>query len=40
MRVVRTAPVRHGMLALKGYTFVADKLVAESEFMVQIIKKN
>ncbi|HOD68589.1 MAG: bifunctional UDP-3-O-[3-hydroxymyristoyl] N-acetylglucosamine deacetylase/3-hydroxyacyl-ACP dehydratase [Bacteroidaceae bacterium] len=39
MRVVRTAPVRHSMLSLKGYTFVADKLVAESEFMVQIIKK-
>jgi len=38
MRVVRTAPMRHNMLSLKGYTFVADKLVAESEFMVQLTK--
>lgn len=40
MRVVRTAPMRHNMLSLKGYAFVADKLVAESEFMVQLSKKN
>ena len=40
MRVVRTAPIRHNILSLKGYAFVADKLVAESEFMVQIVKRD
>ena len=39
MRVVRTAPIRHNILSIKGYAFVADKLVAESEFMVQIVKR-
>ena len=40
MRVVKTAPMRHNMLSLKGYTFVADKLVAEAEFMVQLTKSD
>ena len=40
MRVVRTAPIRHNILSIKGYAFVADKLVAESEFMIQIMKKD
>ena len=40
MRVVRTAPIRHNILSIKGYAFVADKLVAESEFMVQIVKRD
>jgi UDP-3-O-[3-hydroxymyristoyl] N-acetylglucosamine deacetylase / 3-hydroxyacyl-[acyl-carrier-protein] dehydratase len=39
MRVVRISPLTHGVLSLKGYSFVADKLVAEAEFMVQLIKK-
>ncbi|MCQ2111435.1 MAG: bifunctional UDP-3-O-[3-hydroxymyristoyl] N-acetylglucosamine deacetylase/3-hydroxyacyl-ACP dehydratase [Bacteroidaceae bacterium] len=39
MRVVRTSPVRHGIVSLKGYCFVGENVVAEAEFMVQIINK-
>ncbi len=39
MRVVRTSPMRHNLLSIKGFTFVADKLVTESEFVVQLVKK-
>ena len=39
MRVVRTSPLRHGILSLKGYSFVGDKLVSEAEFMVQMTLK-
>lgn len=38
MRAVRVSPMRHNILSLKGYSFVGDKLVAEAEFMVQLIK--
>lgn len=39
MRVIRTSPLRHGILSLKGYSFVGDKLVSEAEFMVQTTLK-
>lgn len=39
MRVIRTTPLRHGILTLKGYSFVGDTLVAEAEFMVQMTLK-
>ncbi len=39
MRVVRTSPLRHNILTLKGYSFVGDKLVSEAEFMVQMTLK-
>lgn len=40
MRMVRTTPLRHGILTLKGYAFVGDTLAAEAEFMVQLTPKN
>lgn len=38
MRAVRVAPMRHNILSIKGFSFVGEKLVAEAEFMVQLIK--
>jgi len=40
MRVVRTSVARHGIISLQGYSFVGDDMVAETSFMVQLIKKN
>ena len=31
-------PLRRGMAVMKGYVFVGEKIVAECEFMAQIIK--
>ncbi|MDR0811685.1 MAG: bifunctional UDP-3-O-[3-hydroxymyristoyl] N-acetylglucosamine deacetylase/3-hydroxyacyl-ACP dehydratase [Paludibacter sp.] len=31
-------PIRRGMSIMKGYAFVGDKIVAEAEFMAQIVK--
>jgi len=32
------SPIRRGIACMKGYAFVGDKIVAEAEFMAQIIK--
>ena len=35
-----TSPIRRGIANMKGTTYVGDKIVAEGEFMAQIVKKN
>lgn len=39
MRVVRTSPMRHGVLSIKGYSFVGDKIASEAEYMIQVTLK-
>lgn len=39
MRVVKTSPLKHDIMTIKGYSFVCDKLVCEAEFMLQLIDK-
>lgn len=34
-----TSPIRRGIANMKGLTYVGDKVVAEGEFMAQIVKK-
>ncbi|WP_321370966.1 bifunctional UDP-3-O-[3-hydroxymyristoyl] N-acetylglucosamine deacetylase/3-hydroxyacyl-ACP dehydratase [uncultured Draconibacterium sp.] len=34
-----TSPIRRGIANMKGITYVGDKIVAEGEFMAQIVKK-
>lgn len=34
-----TSPIRRGIANMKGLTYVGDKIVAEGEFMAQIVKK-
>lgn len=38
LRLEMIAPIRRGISTMKGYVFVGEKLVAEAEFMAQIIK--
>ena len=33
------SPIRRGIAIMKGVTYVGDKIVAEGEFMAQIIKQ-
>ncbi len=35
-----TAPIRRGIAVMRGLCFVGDKVVAEGEFMAQIVKNN
>ena len=37
-KVEQSAPLRHGISMMKGYVFVGEKLVAEAQFIGQIIK--
>ena len=37
-KLVITAPLRRGILSMKGYAFVGKNLVAEGEFMAQVAK--
>ena len=37
-RVELMAPIRRGISTMKGYIFVGEKIVCESEFMAQIVK--
>lgn len=39
MRVVKTSPLKHDIMTIKGYSFVNDKLVSEAEYMLQLIDK-
>ena len=34
------SPIRRGIANMKGVTFVGDKIVAEGDFMAQIVKQN
>ncbi|MDR3141016.1 MAG: bifunctional UDP-3-O-[3-hydroxymyristoyl] N-acetylglucosamine deacetylase/3-hydroxyacyl-ACP dehydratase [Tannerellaceae bacterium] len=38
LRIELTSPIRRGIATMKGYVFVGEKLVAEAEFMAQIVK--
>lgn len=38
-KVEQPVPLRHGISMMKGYVFVGEKLVAEAQFVGQIIKK-
>ena len=37
-KVEQPSPIRHGIAMMKGYVFVGEKLVAEAQFIGQIIK--
>ena len=34
------SPIRRGIAHMKGFTFVGDKIVAEGDFMAQLVKQN
>lgn len=38
-KLMLTSPIRRGIANMKGLTYVGDKIVAEGEFMAQIVKK-
>jgi len=38
-KLMLTSPIRRGIANMKGVTYVGDKVVAEGEFMAQIVKK-
>lgn len=39
-KLTLTSPIRRGIANMKGITYVGDKIVAEGEFMAQIVKQN
>ncbi len=39
-KLILVSPIRRGIALMKGVTFVGDKIVAEGEFMAQIVKQN
>jgi UDP-3-O-[3-hydroxymyristoyl] N-acetylglucosamine deacetylase/3-hydroxyacyl-[acyl-carrier-protein] dehydratase len=39
-KLTLTSPIRRGIANMKGLTYVGDKIVAEGEFMAQIVKQN
>jgi UDP-3-O-[3-hydroxymyristoyl] N-acetylglucosamine deacetylase/3-hydroxyacyl-[acyl-carrier-protein] dehydratase len=39
-KVTLTSPIRRGIATMKGVTYVGNKIVAEGEFMAQIVKRN
>ncbi len=38
-KITLTSPIRRGIATMKGLTYVGNKIVAEGEFMAQIVKK-
>ena len=38
-KIVLTSPIRRGIATMKGLTYVGSKIVAEGEFMAQIVKQ-
>lgn len=38
-KLILTSPIRRGIANMKGVTYVGDKIVAEGEFMAQIVKQ-
>ena len=39
-KITLTSPIRRGVATMKGATYVGSKIVAEGEFMAQIVKQN
>lgn len=39
-KLILVSPIRRGIALMKGVTFVGDKIVAEGEFMAQIVKQS
>ena len=39
-KLILVSPIRRGIANMKGVTYVGDKIVAEGEFMAQIVKQN
>ena len=39
-KLVLTSPIRRGIANMKGTTYVGDKIVAEGDFMAQLVKQN
>jgi UDP-3-O-[3-hydroxymyristoyl] N-acetylglucosamine deacetylase/3-hydroxyacyl-[acyl-carrier-protein] dehydratase len=39
-KLILVSPIRRGIALMKGVTYVGDKIVAEGEFMAQIVKQN
>ena len=39
-KLILVSPIRRGIALMKGVTFVGDKIVAEGEFMAQVVKQN
>lgn len=39
-KLTLTSPIRRGIANMKGISYVGDKIVAEGEFMAQIVKQN
>jgi len=39
-KLILVSPIRRGIALMRGVTFVGDKIVAEGEFMAQIVKQN
>jgi UDP-3-O-[3-hydroxymyristoyl] N-acetylglucosamine deacetylase/3-hydroxyacyl-[acyl-carrier-protein] dehydratase len=39
-KLILVSPIRRGIALMKGITFVGDKIVAEGEFMAQVVKQN
>jgi UDP-3-O-[3-hydroxymyristoyl] N-acetylglucosamine deacetylase / 3-hydroxyacyl-[acyl-carrier-protein] dehydratase len=39
-KITLTSPIRRGVATMKGVTYVGSKIVAEGEFMAQIVKQN
>lgn len=37
-KLITTAPIRRGIVSMKGYAFVGKNLVCEGEFMAQVVK--
>lgn len=39
-KLILVSPIRRGIALMKGVTYVGDKIVAEGEFMAQVVKQN
>ena len=39
-KLILVSPIRRGIALMKGVTFVGDKIVAEGEFMAQVVKQS
>jgi UDP-3-O-[3-hydroxymyristoyl] N-acetylglucosamine deacetylase/3-hydroxyacyl-[acyl-carrier-protein] dehydratase len=39
-KLILVSPIRRGIANMKGVTYVGNKIVAEGEFMAQIVKQN
>lgn len=39
-KLILVSPIRRGIANMRGVTYVGDKIVAEGDFMAQIVKQN